>query len=392
MFFMADHLALMNVPMEALKRSATVTSFDPMTLLPALAVATEHIGLVATASATYNEPYHIARNFASLDHIGNGRAGWNVVTGASAQGGAQFQPRRTHMEHDERYARAKEFYDVATGLWDSWEDDAFIRDVEAGIYFNPAKLHELNHKGRYFSVRRPLNVALPVQGWPVYVQAGQSEAGRQLAAETAEVVFSGLSRKDAAQQFYIDIKRRMSAFNRDPAHMKILPGAFVLVGDTLAEANAKKRHLDRLVHLESGFSTLQVQLGGDISAFDLDRPLPDERPPTNGSKTTRQKLVEMSRNEGITVRELARYVGSAFGTLELIGTPAMIADQMGDWSLSRASDGFNIMFPFFPSGLDDFVDKVIPELQRRGLFRQQYEDQTLRENMGLPRPKKRFIP
>jgi FMN-dependent oxidoreductase (nitrilotriacetate monooxygenase family) len=274
---------------------------------------------------------------------------------------------------------------------DSLENDAFIRDVQAGIYFNPAKLHELNHKGRNFSVRRPLNVALPVQGWPVYVQAGQSEAGRQLAAEAAEVVFSGLSRKDAAQQFYIAIERRTSAFNRDPAHMKILPGAFVLVGYTPAEANAKKRHLDRLVHLESGFSTLQVQLGGDISAFDLDRPLSDELPPTNGSQTTRQKLVEMSRNEGITVRELAQYVGGAFGTLELIGTLAMIADQMGDWFLSRASDGFNIMFPFFPSGLDDFVDKVIPELQRRGLFRQQYEDQTLCENMGLPRPKKRFI-
>ena len=229
MFFMADHLAVLNMPMDALKRSATVTSFDPLTLLPALAMVTEHIGLVATASTTYNEPYHVARKFASLDHLSNGRAGWNVVTSSNPKEALNFS-REEHMEHDERYVRAREFYDVVTGLWDSWADDAFIRDTASGVYFDPEKLHTLEHKGKYFSVRGPLNVARPVQGWPVIVQAGQSEAGRQLAAETAEVVFSGLSKKDVAQEYYTDVKARMQAVGRDPGQMKILPGAFVEIG------------------------------------------------------------------------------------------------------------------------------------------------------------------
>lgn len=391
LFFMADHLAVLNMPMDALKRSATVTSFDPLTLLPALAVVTERIGLVATASTTYNEPYHVARKFSSLDHISSGRAGWNVVTSSNPKEALNFS-REEHMEHDERYLRAREFFDVVTGLWDSWADDAFIRDVESGIYFDPAKMHVLDHKGKYFSVRGPLNVARPIQGWPVIVQAGQSEAGRQLAAETAEVVFSGLSRKEAAQQYYADVKGRMQAAGRDPGQMKILPGAFVVVGDTADAARAKKRHLDSLVHTGSALATLAVQMGCDISGFDLDKPLPDDLPPTNASHTSRQKLVEMSKREGMTVRELAQYVGGAFGTLEMIGTPAMIADQMEDWFASGACDGFNIMFPYLPGGLDDFVDKVVPELQRRGLFRREYEGRTLRENLGLLRPGNRFFP
>ncbi|AJP47767.1 monooxygenase [Rugosibacter aromaticivorans] len=391
MFFMADHLAVLNMPMDALKRSATVTSFDPLTLLPALAMVTEHIGLVATASTTYNEPYHVARKFASLDHLSNGRAGWNVVTSSNPKEALNFS-REEHMEHDERYVRAREFYDVVTGLWDSWADDAFIRDVTSGVYFDPEKLHVLDHKGKYFSVRGPLNVARPIQGWPVIVQAGQSEAGRQLAAETAEVVFSGLSKKEVAQQYYTDVKARMLAVGRDPGQMKILPGAFVVVGDTAEEARAKKRHLDSLVYPESGFASLAGQLGCDISGFDLDKPLPEDLPPSNASHTARQKLVAMSRDEGFTVRELAQYIGGAFGTLEMIGTPAMIADQIEDWFTSKACDGFNIMFPYLPEGLDDFVDKVVPELQRRGLFRREYEGKTLRENLGLQRPENRFFP
>lgn len=390
MFFMADHLAVLNMPMDALKRSATVTSFDPLTLLPALAMVTEHIGLVATASTTYNEPYHVARKFASLDHLSNGRAGWNVVTSSNPKEALNFS-RDEHMEHDERYVRAREFYDVVTGLWDSWADDAFIRDVDSGVYFDPEKLHVLDHKGKYFSVRGPLNVARPVQGWPVIVQAGQSEAGRQLAAETAEVVFSGLSKKDVAQQYYTDVKARMLAVGRDPGQMKILPGAFVVVGDTVEEARAKKRHLDSLVYAESGLATLAGQLGCDIAGFDLDEPLPAQLPPTNASHTSRQKLVDMSRDEGMTVRELAQYVGGAFGTLEMIGTPTMIADQIEDWFTSEACDGFNIMFPYLPEGLDSFVDKVVPELQRRGLFRREYEGKTLRENLGLQRPGNQFF-
>ena len=238
-FFMADHLAVLNMPMAALKRSATVTSFDPLTLLPALATVTTHLGLIATASTTYNDPYHVARKFASLDHISGGRAGWNVVTSSNPDEALNFG-HKEHMEHDARYRLAREFYDVVTGLWDSWADDAFIRDVEAGIYFDPEKLHVLDHKGPHLSVRGPLNIARPVQGWPVIVQAGASEAGRQLAAETAEVVFSGVNNLKDAQSYYADVKGRMEACGRDRDHLKILPGAFVVVGDSLAEARAKK--------------------------------------------------------------------------------------------------------------------------------------------------------
>ena len=388
-FFMADHLAVLNMPMQALKRSATVTSFDPLTLLPALATVTEHLGLIATASTTYNEPYHVARKFASLDHISGGRAGWNVVTSANPHEALNFG-REDHLEHGERYRRAREFLDVVTGLWDSWADDAFLRDVETGLYFAPEKLHVLDHKGPHFSVRGPLNIARPLQGWPVIVQAGASEAGRQLAAETAEVVFSGHNNLGDAQRFYADMQGRLQALGRPRAHLKILPGAFVVVGDTLAEARAKKARLDSLVHPDSGIATLSVRLGHDVSGLDLDGPLP-EIPESNASKSGQQTLVDMAKREHMTVRQLAQYVGGSFGTLELIGTPALIADQMEEWLVTEGCDGFNVMFPYLPGGLDDFVDHVVPELQRRGLFRRDYEGTTLRENLGLPRPANRFF-
>jgi len=388
-FFMADHLAVMNMPMNALKRSATVTSFDPLTLLPALAVVTEHLGLIATASTTYNEPYHVARKFASLDHISGGRAGWNVVTSANPREAMNFG-REEHVEHGERYRRAREFFDVVTGLWDSWADDAFTRNVETGIYFDPEKMHVLDHKGPHLSVRGPLNVARPIQGWPVIVQAGASEAGRQLAAETAEVIFSSSNNLSDAQRFYADVKSRMQALGRPPEHLKILPGAFVVVGDTAAEARAKKARLDSLVHPDSGIATLSVQLGHDVSGLDLDGPLP-EIPESNASKSSQQKLINMAKRDNMTVRQLAQYVGGSFGVLEMIGTPVMIADQMEEWLVTEGSDGFNIMFPYLPGGLDDFVDRVVPELQRRELFRRDYEGTTLRENLGLPRPQNRFF-
>src|SRR5947199_8986560 len=243
-FFMADHMAVLNMPLDALKRSHTVTSFEPFTLLSALSQVTERIGLVATGSTTFDAPYHIARRFASLDHLSNGRAGWNIVTTSNPDAALNFGL-EDHVEHGERYRRAREFYDVVTGLWDSWADDAFVRDVEDGIFFDPAKLHVLAHKGKYLSVRGPLNIARPVQGWPVIVQAGASEAGRQLAAETAEVIFSGHNNLSDAQRFYADVKGRLQALGRPRAHLKILPGAFVVVGDTVAEARAKKARLDR---------------------------------------------------------------------------------------------------------------------------------------------------
>lgn len=387
--FMADHLALLNMPMPALMRSATVTSFDPLTVLPALAAVTEHLGLIATASTTYNEPYHVARKFASLDHLSAGRAGWNLVTSANPHEALNFG-REEHLEHDARYRRAREFFEVVTGLWDSWADDAFIRDVEAGVYFDPARLHVLDHEGPHFKVRGPLNVARPAQGWPVIVQAGASEAGQQLAAETAEVIFSGHSELAAAQGFYAGLKARMANAGRDPEHMKILPGAFVVVGDTAAEARGKKARLDALVHPDSGLASLSVMLGHDVSRYPLDEPLP-EIPESNASRSTRQKLVDLAHRQRMTVRQLAQHVGGSFGLLEIVGTPAGIAERMEEWLMTDACDGFNVMFPYLPDGLDDFVERVVPELRRRGLFRRAYDGRTLREHLGLPRPANRYF-
>tara|TARA_R110002073_G_scaffold226630_3_gene387434 strand:- start:294 stop:1607 length:1314 start_codon:yes stop_codon:yes gene_type:complete len=387
-FFMADHLAVMNMPEAALKRSATVTSFDPMTLLPALAVTTKHIGLIATASTTYNDPYHIARKFASLDHISNGRAGWNVVTSVNPQEAKNFGF-EDHMQHDDRYQRAREFYDVVTGLWDSWDDDAFIRDQASGIYFDPAKLHVLDHHGEYLDVRGPLNVARPLQGWPVIVQAGASDAGRALAAATAEVVFGGANNLDDARAYYDDIKTRMAAVGRAPEALKILPGAFVVVGDSRAHAEEMKARLDSLVHPDSGIATLSVLLGTDASDFALDAPLPPLAA-SNASQSGQQKLIAMAERDKLTVGQLAQYVGGSFSSLEIVGTATDIADQMENWFKNGGCDGFNVMFPFLPAGLDRFVDEVIPELQRRGLFRTHYAGTTLRENLGLARPANRF--
>ncbi len=388
-FFMADHLAVLNMPIEALKRSATVTSFDPFILLPALAVVTEHLGLIATASTTYNEPYHVARKFASLDHLSGGRAGWNVVTSGNPHEAMNFGLEE-HVEHATRYRRAREFFDVVTGLWDSWADDAFIRDVETGVYFDPEKLHILDHHGEFLRVRGPLNIARPVQGWPVIVQAGASEAGRQLAAETAEVIFAAGNNLANARAFYTDVKGRMEKLGRDRDHLKVLPGAFVVVGDTVAEARAKRARLDSLVHYDSAIASLSIALGHDASRFDPDGPLP-EIPESNASKSGRERIIELARREGLTVRQLAQRVGGYSG-LAFVGTPATIADQMEEWLFTEASDGFNIMFPYLPAGLDDFVYRVVPELQQRGLFRREYEGATLRENLGLPRPPNRFFP
>ncbi|WP_370877163.1 LLM class flavin-dependent oxidoreductase [Kaistia dalseonensis] len=388
-FFMADHLAVLNMPVQALKRSHTVTSFEPFTLLSALAGATEHIGLVATASTTYDAPYHIARRFASLDHISGGRAGWNIVTTANPDSALNFNLDE-HVDYATRYRRAREFYDVVTGLWDSFADDAFIRDVESGIYFDPEKMHVLDHKGEQLSVRGPLNIARPVQGWPVIVQAGASEPGRQLAAETAEVVFAASHTLADGKSFYADVKGRMEKLGRARDELKILPGAFVVVGDTLEEARATRERLDSLVHPDSGLASLSIALGTDATHFDLDAPLPDI-PDTNASKTGRANTIALAKREGLTVRQLAQRLGGYSG-LQFVGTPQTIADEMEQWLVEEGSDGFNIMFPYLPGGLDDFVDKVIPELQRRGIFRTEYEGKTLRENLGLKRPANRFFP
>lgn len=387
-FFMADHLAVLNMPVNALKRSHTVTSFEPFTLLSALSAVTQRIGLVGTASTTFDEPYHVARRFASLDHISGGRAGWNLVTTANPDSALNFGLDE-HVEHGERYRRAREFYDVVVGLWDSWADDAFVRDVESGIFVDPEKLHVLDHRGEHFRVRGPLNIARPVQGWPVVVQAGSSEAGRQVAAETADAVFTAQPNLEAGKRFYADVKGRLDKLGRPREHLKILPGAFVVVGDSLDEAREKRALLDTLVHYDSGIASLSIALGHDVSGFDPDGLLPDI-PESNASKSSRERVVNWARAEQLTIRQLAQRLGGYSG-LEMVGTPRSIADQMEQWLVEEGSDGFNVMFPYVPAGVDEFVDKVVPELQKRGIFRREYEGSTFREHLGLARPENRFF-
>lgn len=387
-FFMADHLAVLNMPTEALKRSHTVTSFEPFTLLSAIAAVTSRIGLVATASTTFDEPYHVARRFSSLDHISGGRAGWNIVTTSNPDAALNFGLDE-QVEHGERYQRAREFYDVVTGLWDSFADDAFIRDVESGLFFDPARMHILNHKSNEFSVRGPLNIARAPQGWPVIVQAGQSDPGRQLAAETAEVVFCAPRDLLAGQALYADIKGRMRNVERDPDHLKILPAAFVIIADTVDEARGKRAKLDSLVYYESGIASLSIALGHDASKFDLDGQLPNI-PESNASKTGQENVLKLARDEKLTVRQLAQRYGGYNG-LAFVGTPQTVANEMAEWLATNGSDGFNIVFPYLPQGLDDVVERLVPELQRRGLFRADYEGSTLRDHLGLPRPVNRYF-
>ncbi|MBD2615327.1 LLM class flavin-dependent oxidoreductase [Nostoc punctiforme FACHB-252] len=392
MLFLADGLAVWDRGQgrEAFSRSGQFSvHFEPLTLLSALSVVTEHIGLVATASTTYDEPFHLARKFASLDYLSGGRAGWNVVT-SSAEAAAKNFSREEHLEHSLRYERAREFLEVASKLWDSWQDDAFLHDKESGIYFDPDKLHVPNHKGKYFSVRGPLNVARPIQGYPVIVQAGSSEAGQDLAAQTAEAIFTAQQTLAEAQAFYSSVKGRLSKYGRSPEHLKIMPGVFPVIGRTEEEAKQKYQELQDFIHPSVGLGLLSGLVGGhDLSKYPLDGPLPD-LPDTNAGKSRLQLITDLARRENLTIRQLYLWIAGARGHRTILGTPEQIADQLEDWFINDGADGFNIMPPWLPGGLDEFVDLVIPELQRRGLFRTEYEGRTLRENLGLPRPVNQF--
>ncbi|MBD2434691.1 MULTISPECIES: LLM class flavin-dependent oxidoreductase [Fischerella] len=390
MIFFADGVAVRQRGQgtDALSRSVVV-HFEPLTLLSALSVVTEHIGLAATVSTTYNEPYHLARKFASLDYLSGGRAGWNLVTSATETEAHNFN-RDQHMEHGLRYERAREFVDVVTKLWDSWEDDAFVRDKESGVFFEPDKLHIPNHKGKHFSVRGPLNVARPPQGYPVIIQAGSSEDGQELAAQTAEVIFTAQQTLVEAQAFYSGVKARVAKYGRNPDDVKIMPGVFPVIGRTEEEAKEKYEQLQDLIHPHVGLGLLSGMIGGfDLSQYPVDGPLP-ELPETNGGKSRQQLLTDLARRENLTIRQLYLAIAGARGHRTILGTPVTIADQLEDWFVNGGADGFNIMPPYLPGGLDEFVELVIPELQRRGLFRTEYEGRTLRENLGLPRPVNRF--
>jgi FMN-dependent oxidoreductase (nitrilotriacetate monooxygenase family) len=388
--FLADGVSVRGDDIDALSRTATryVGQFEPLTLLSALSSVTERIGLVATASTTYNEPYHVARKFASLDHLSAGRAGWNLVTSADEREAYNFS-RESHLAHARRYDRAEEFIDVVSGLWDTWEDDAFVRDKQEGLFFDPEKLHVLGHQGEHFSVRGPLNIPRSPQGHPVVVQAGSSEAGRALAARTAEVIFTAQQTLADAQAFYADVKGRLQAYGRSPDDLKIMPGAFPVVGRTEGEAQDKFEELQSLIHPVVGLSLLSRMIGIDLSGFPIDGPLPD-LPETNGGKSRQALLVELARRENLTIRDLYLRIAGARGHWTLVGTAAQIADQLQERFEGYGADGFNIMPPSLPGGLDDFATLVIPELQRRGLFRTEYEGTTLRENLGLKRPPHRI--
>ena len=390
MLFLADGVAVRrDSDIDALSRSGQITHFEPLTLLSALSAVTEHIGLAATASTTYNEPYHIARKFASLDYLSGGRAAWNIVTSATEAEAKNFN-REKHMEHSLRYERAQEFLEVVTSLWDSWEDDAFIRDKTSGQYFNPDKLHVLNHTGKHFAVRGPLNVARPPQGYPVLIQAGASDAGQEFAAQTAEVIFTAQQTLAEAQAFYHGIKGKLAKYGRAPEHLKIMPGIFAVVGQTESEAKEKYDRLQELIHPKVGLSLLSGLVGNvDLSSYPLDGPLP-ALPETNGNKSRLKLVTELANRENLTIRQLYEAVAGARGHWTIWGTPEQIADQMQEWFENDAADGFNVMPPYLPGGLDDFVEHVIPILQRRGLFRTEYEGHTLRENLGLPRPSNKY--
>jgi N-acetyl-S-(2-succino)cysteine monooxygenase len=382
--FLADSSGIRSTHLGSLARTARSDFFEPLTLLSALAAVTERIGLIATVSTSFHEPYNVARKFASLDQISGGRAGWNLVTSSSSSEALNFN-RDDLPEHAERYERAAEFHDVVVGLWDSWEEDSFPRDKASGIYLDTDKLHVLNHRGKHFQVRGPLNVNRSPQGRPVVVQAGASEDGRALAARTAEVIFVAHQTFDEAKAFYADIKGRLPAFGREPDDVKIMPGIFPVVGRTQQEAEEKFEQLQSLVDPVVGVALLSTVVGVDLSGHDVDGPIP-ELPETNGPKSRQHLLVDLARRDRLTIRQLYLRIAGARGHQQVVGTPKSIADQLQQWFEEGGADGFNIMAPWFPGGLAEFIELVQPELRRRGLFRTEYEGRTLREHLGLKRP------
>jgi len=389
-YFSGDSQGYLNIKgREAFAASDWAGKLEPTTLLAALSTVTRDIGLIATVSTTYNEPYSVARRFASIDHISGGRAGWNVVTSTGESEARNFG-REAHMDHEQRYQRAEEFVDVVKGLWDSWEDGALIRDAKSGRYFDPDRVHALHHRGEHFRVAGPLNIARPPQGHPVIVQAGGSEAGRQLAARTADLIFTAQNSLASAQRFYADMKRRAAAFGRDPDQVLILPSVQLLVRSTEAEARRAAEELLELISPALMLSRLGTLLGADLRGLDLDSALPD-LPLTNGDQWVQSQLLAMARSEGLTLGQLARRAAVSRASFALAGTPETIADFCESWFNERAADGLSLSPDYLPGALEEFVDQVVPVLQKRGLFRNDYQGRTLRENLGLPRPPNRFV-
>ena len=371
--------------------SARPGVFDPVVLMTALAGHTDRIGLVCTATTTFDEPWFVARRFASLDHVSGGRAGWNAVTASNAGDALNFSHAQP-VGREQRYARAEEFIDVVHGLWDSWAEDAFVQDKSSGRFLDPARVRRLDHAGVHFTVAGPLNVPRTPQGRPVVFTAGQSEAGKELAARTADAMFAAGDSRETCAAEYADIKGRMARHGRDPASLRFIPGLTVFAGHSAAEAEALYEELNALIPPALGVDYLSKIVTQDLSGLPLDAPVPELADQVVGSSTVRSLVVKQIRERRMTVGDAARMVVRDFGTPVVKGSAAEVADLLEDWFRGGACDGFVLTFPVVPLGLQNFVDLVVPELQRRGLFRREYEGATLRDHLRLPKPTNPHFP
>jgi FMN-dependent oxidoreductase (nitrilotriacetate monooxygenase family) len=387
--FVADHVAIWDSVKSGVAHYANAR-LEPLTLLSALAAVTKNIGLITTASSSYSEPYNVARMFASLDHISKGRASWNVVTSAMDEEAQNFG-RDGNIEHGNRYERAGEFLDIVKALWDSWEDDAILLDRESGLYADPSKVHKLDHKGKHFSVRGPLNVPRPPQGHPVIVQAGSSEAGKDFATAHADLHFAIVRDKAEGLRYREDINTRLQKFGRRPDEFKILPGVLPIVAASTSEAHERQEYLESLMPIQVGVDLLSSWSGLDLSSVPLDGPLPPlpDEATFNGGHTALNR-VRLWASQNLTVEEIARKLANSGAVPTVAGTASQVADQLEDWFVAGAADGYNLMFPLLPEDWLNFTDQVVPELQRRGLFRTEYEPGTFRDRLGLSRPANRF--
>ncbi|MFJ5295878.1 LLM class flavin-dependent oxidoreductase [Pseudomonas sp. NPDC088368] len=385
--FFADRLALSDRfgdNLDASVRYLTSSRLDPVALLGLLAGATSHIGLAATASTTFNHPFTLARTFATLDHLSEGRIGWNIVTSTN-DGEALNHSAEPILEHELRYRRAREFVELAIKLWDSWEDDPFIHDKVTGEFAHPKRVHYLNHAGEFFNVRGPLNVPRSPQGHPVLIQAGSSDTGQDFAASVADVIFTAQPDLQKAKAFYETVNQRLLAQGRAAGSLKIMPGVMPFVGKSKDEAQARFAELEDNVHPLAGLALLSDSMNHDLSVYLLDEPLPEVKE-IRGNQSRFKLVQELSQREGLTLRQLGKRFGGSRSHRVLAGTASEVADDLEQWFTERACDGFNIMPPYLPQSLDDFVNGVVPELQRRGLFRREYSGRTLREHLGLARP------
>lgn len=390
MLFLADGIGvrLDDNPKGSLCRSHHNVELEPLTLLSALAALTQNIGLVATASTTYNEPFHIARKYGSLDQISNGRAAWNIVTSWSDQEAWNFSMSK-QLDYNTRYERAAEFVDVVTGLWDSWDEDAFIIDKETGVFFDQRKMHVLDHVGKHFSVRGPLNVRRSPQGRPILVQAGVAEPGQEIAAKHCDMVFMAKNDLKSAQDYYASVKNRLEGNGRQRSDLLMMLGLTPIVGRTREEAQEKYEELESLIDPIVGLQLLYRSFG-DLSHLPLDGPVPKPDLDKVGLKSSAQMYYDLAQKENLTIRQLYKKLGMAQEHKTVVGTAKDVVDEMESWFEAGAADGFNITPTLLPQGIDDFVELVLPELRKRGRFREEYEGKTLRENLGLPTPPSRY--